>query len=449
MLWASRHLLASSDAAAAWAFQEKLEQSQWLNAEQHRARQIGQLSALLRHAAAHVPAYADSFVRAANISADTEVMWQSFPVLTRERLQANGEDFVATHIPPQHGKTSRTTTSGSTSRPVSVLHTDISAGWHRALTLRSQLWALSRFDGKLAAIRRYVASRADYPNGFEAPRWADASTLPMETGPVAGLSVATPLHEQIIWLKRHKPDVLVTFPTNLDALCRHASVNKIAMPRLKAILTLGEAMPEGIHGVARRVFGARVADTYSAAEVGEIAIQCPQFQHYHVQSESVLVEILDEAGQSCGPGETGRIVLTALHNYATPLIRYEIGDLATVGRPCACGRGLPVIAKVLGRHRNMMVSPDGSWFWPSFGLKSYMAVAPVLQGQFIQHTPTCLEVALVTERPLKAVEEEAIRQIIVARMPALHEIKFSYPGALKRGASGKFEEFICKVDDTP
>ena len=81
---------------------------------------------------------------------------------------------------------------------------------------------------------------------------------------------------------------------------------------------------------------------YSCEEAGYIALQCPQAEHYHCQSESVLVEVLDDEGRPCTPGQVGKVVLTALHNFAMPLIRYENQDYAEVGPPCACGRGLPV-----------------------------------------------------------------------------------------------------------
>ena len=99
---------------------------------------------------------------------------------------------------------------------------------------------------------------------------------------------------------------------------------------------------------------------YSAAEAGYLALQCPQQEHYHIQSESALVEVLDEAGNPCRPGETGTMVVTPLHNFAMPLIRYAIGDIAEVGAPCACGRGLPVLARLLGRVRQMLVLPSGA-----------------------------------------------------------------------------------------
>jgi phenylacetate-CoA ligase len=52
-------------------------------------------------------------------------------------------------------------------------------------------------------------------------------------------------------------------------------------------------------------------------------------------------------------------VVTPLHNFAMPLIRYAIGDYAEAGPPCACGRGLPVLARILGRARNLLTLPHG------------------------------------------------------------------------------------------
>jgi phenylacetate-CoA ligase len=59
--------------------------------------------------------------------------------------------------------------------------------------------------------------------------------------------------------------------------------------------------------------------------------------------------VLDQRGNPRGPGEVGRVVVTPLNNFAMPLIRYELGDTAEVGAPCACGRGLPVLTRILDR----------------------------------------------------------------------------------------------------
>ena len=88
---------------------------------------------------------------------------------------------------------------------------------------------------------------------------------------------------------------------------------------------------------------------YTCQEAGYLALQCPDYPHFHVQSENVLLEVVDDVGQPCGPGEVGRVLITSLNNFATPLIRYELGDYAEVGAPCPCGRGLPVLKRIMGR----------------------------------------------------------------------------------------------------
>src|SRR5262249_57510260 len=109
-----------------------------------------------------------------------------------------------------------------------------------------------------------------------------------------------------------------------------------------------------------------------------------------VQSENLLLEVLDERGRPCGPGETGRVVVTTLHNFAMPLIRYAIGDYATVGPPCPCGRGLPVLTRIMGRARNMLTLPDGKQIWPYFAGENLSGLAPTRQYQLVQTSRTPL-----------------------------------------------------------
>ncbi len=77
-------------------------------------------------------------------------------------------------------------------------------------------------------------------------------------------------------------------------------------------------------------------------------------------AETHIVEVLDEAGRPCRPGETGRVVITDLANFATPIIRYEIGDYAEVGRAEAfAGAASRCCNRILGRQRNLIMLPDG------------------------------------------------------------------------------------------
>lgn len=161
------------------------------------------------------------------------------------------------------------------------------------------------------------------------------------------------------------------------------------------------------------MLGVRVVDNYSSQEVGAIALECPESGLYHVQSESLIVEVLDDAGAPCSAGQIGRVVVTDLHNFATPLIRYELRDYAEVGPVCPCGRGLPTLARVLGRRRNMVMLPGGEHHWPLVGLHRYREVAAILQYQLVQHSLEEVEMRLVTAGgPLGQALEQRLRAIV-------------------------------------
>lgn len=186
-------------------------------------------------------------------------------------------------------------------------------------------------------------------------------------------------------------------------------------------------------------------DMYSAVEAGYLALQCPQHEHHHVQAESVFVEAIAEDGRACGPGETGRAVVTPMFNFAKPLIRYELGDFIEPGGRCPCGRGLPVLARILGRVRNMVTLPSGERFWPQLSALRYADVLPVRQHQIAQVAPDRLEVRLVADRRGTPAEEAQLREIIVKKIGYPFAIGFAYPEAIPRGRGGKFEQFKSEI----
>ena len=159
-----------------------------------------------------------------------------------------------------------------------------------------------------------------------------------------------------------------------------------------------------------------------------------------MQAEQGLVEILNERGEDCAPGEIGRVVVTPLANFAMPLLRYDIGDYAEVGDPCPCGRGLPVLRRVLGRERNMLVAPDGRRYWPFFGATLYRQIAPLTQYQFV-HTSrdASFEARLVVERPLTPAEQEGLRTRIQSTLPYPFRIDFNFVAEIRAAPAGNAE----------
>jgi phenylacetate-CoA ligase len=329
--------------------------------------------------------------------------------------------------------------------PISVLGTEATHFFWLAFTLRDQLWHGVDVTGKAAAIRHARPGRATYPEGVAAAAWSSATGAVYTTGPAALLSIRTPVHQQIEWLQRQDPDHLMTYPTNLMALLGYCREQGITFPRLRMVETLAEILYAEVRAACREVWGVKVVDMYSAQEVGYIALQCPDHEHYHVQSESALVEVLDEKERACRPGETGRMVVTPLHNFAMPLIRYDVGDYGVVGEPCPCGRGLPVLTSVLGRVRNMLTLPSGERFWPVFHSDRFLDMAPVRQYQVVQKNLDEIEVRLVVDRPLTEAGEEAIRKVVHGEVGDSFRVAFVYVDEIPRSKGGKYEDFRSEV----
>src|SRR5262249_43458018 len=57
----------------------------------------------------------------------------------------------------------------------------------------------------------------------------------------------------------------------------------------------------------------------------------------------------------------GRVLLTHLHSYATPFIRYDVGDLALLAERCPCGHDGPTIHNLYGRVTKALKHPDGTF----------------------------------------------------------------------------------------
>jgi phenylacetate-CoA ligase len=400
---------------------------------------MGQLEVLLRHTHSSVPHYRRAWSGLYDPNAPlTQERFSRLPRLTRRELQGNFDALKSERIPPTHGSVAEARTSGSTGSPVRVLKTQVTQAFWNAFTLRDHLWHRRDLRGKLAAIRHGV------PTG-EFAGWGTATHGVIATGPSVVLGVKEDIDAQLRWLQEQRPEYLLTYPSNLAELARRSQQLGMRMPGLREARTLGEVLPEEVRELCRRAWGVPVADVYSAEEIGYIALQCPQHEHYHIQSEAVRVEILDEHGAACQPGEIGRVVVTTLHNFATPLVRYELGDFAVGGVACACGRGLPVISRVMGRTRNILVSAAGKRYWPSLGSHGFPEIAPILQHQFVQKSPDLVEARLVTRAPLTPEQETRLRRHILSALPAGFRLSFVYCDRIARSAGGKYEDFVSEV----
>ena len=426
-------------AATVLAVLHQLEQSQWLPADALQSHQLRQLDGLLRHAYATVDWYRARWKGLYDPNAAlTYERFAHLPLLTRRALQEGFDALRSKRSPEAHGQPVEQRTSGSTGAPVRLLTTRLSGVYWNAFTLRDHLWHGRAFDKKLAVIRRET-------DKGKAPNWGAATAGVVTTGPSVGHSIRADAATLLDWLQVEQPGYLFTYPSLMTELARLSLSRGTPLPGLVEVRTLAESLGPDVRSLCRDAWGVPLTDLYSATEAGYLALQCPSHEHYHVQAEGVLLEVLDDTGAPCLPGQVGRIVVTSLHNFAMPLIRYDIGDYAEVGPPCDCGRGLPVLTRILGRVRNTLITADGKRYWPVFGARALMDSAPVRQYQFVQKTPQRIDARIVVAAPLTIAQETQFRERVMSQLPPGIDVQIVYCDRIERSAGGKYEEFVSEV----
>lgn len=421
---------------------------QWPH-ERLEAEQRNQLSLVVRHAMRTVPWYRDWSARTGTSADDILAPggWPSLPVLSRRDLQRLGPLLHSDDPYDAHGPVRSANTSGSTGRPVTFLENDVTRLFLAAHALRTTRWHRRDPSVTLATILidRRLRNRPGATGFANSRSWGWPLSLVYETGPMVSTHVWLPHARQLDWLARHEPHYLLTTPVNLQALLDLGQTMGFRPARLRDVATVAEAVDAGLRSQCLEQWAVPVIDTYSARETGCIAIQCPEGEGYHVMSESVMVEVLDEHDRPVVPGRTGKVVVTSLVNLAMPLLRYEIGDFAVAAGPCPCGRPHPLLERIVGRSRELWRMADGRLFWPDYQRTRLVADLPIRQHQFAQVGANLIEARLVVERPLTADEEAGIAAMMAERLPEPFQVRFAYPDEIPALPGGKFLYFVREV----
>ena len=432
------------------AVADQLLQNEWRPRSEIEARQLEQLCVLLRFAGKQSPFYADRF-RSIGFSPDdvTSVAdFRALPLLTRHDLQDRFEEIKAGELPAGTMAQGELRTSGSTAAPVKVVVSNVSHLMWNACTVRNEVWAGIDPRGTLVAIRRYPegSPRLYTEQGMGVDDWGGLVSRVFVTGPARFMDIGQELPAQLAMLLRVNPDYFLSYPTNLELLGRMLGDRREGLTRLKLVQTIGELLPLDTRDTIEEAFGAPVHDLYSCVEVGCIASQCPSGSGYHVHEENVLLEVIDEAGRPCPPGGMGRIVVTSLVNFAFPVIRYDVGDYATLADgPCPCGRNLLGLREIIGRKRGRILMPDGRTKYPVGVTRVMRLTEAVRQYMVIQHERTRFEVIIVPRQSFRAEHEEQVRERFRLLVGVPVEVSFTFVDHIERTPGGKYLDFVCKA----
>ncbi|HEY1560424.1 MAG TPA: AMP-binding protein [Caulobacteraceae bacterium] len=434
--------IAAGYAAVLGALFSQINETQWMEGDEIELMQRRQLQVLATHCAKYSPYFLRTLHGAGLTPVDLAAPGglQRLPRLSRRALQGT-KDIFCSMAPNSHMPIVESTSSGSTGTPVVVRTTSVGGLTQMACILRGYFWHGRNLADPVCAIRGQsdeLERRDD---------WGPPASVLFRTGPALHIPRVIDIATRIDMIEEFAPKVLTVTPSNLLAIVRRCAETGRRLPSLELICSIAEPVHDETRDEVRAAFGIEIVDTYSTQELGCIAIQCPVSGLHHVMAERMVVEVLDDEGEPCAEGQAGRLVITDMHNFATPLFRYEVGDWAEPGPPCPCGRGLPTIRRILGRERNLIVLPDGRRYWPRFGYARLVVIAPIIQFQFVQEARERIEMRLVMARPLTEAEAKNLTAYIQSRFDWPFEVRFTYfENEIPTGPGGKFEDFMCLVD---
>ncbi|WP_306257912.1 phenylacetate--CoA ligase family protein [Pararhizobium sp. IMCC21322] len=416
-----------------------LGRTQYYTPDRMQAYQRKLLEPLLHHARKEVPFYATRldllFADDGSIRWDA---WGDVPTFTRAEAQEAGNALFAKTAPDHVGGYTEGQTSGSSGTPLKFRVSATSGVINAAAAQRIFEWHDVDFSGKMALIID-LTGRFPFPRGATGRKWNVANP----NAPACQLSLSANVSMQLDWLLASEPDIFVTYPSNATAICELAEQRGTPVP-FHTFVSQGEVFNEDSKNYLMKVHGLKLIDRYGTSETGAIAAQCPTSNRFHQFSEANLMEVLDFGRNDLVKEGRGRMVLTPFYNYAMPLIRYENQDQVEITQtPCACGRSLPTLERVLGRQKNTFTYIDGTRSWPFLLRHEYAPFLPARQLQTIQKTKTDIEIRFVRDiSNTTPIDRKGLQAFLRKRLHPSIQLEIVETQSISRAASGKYEEWV-------
>lgn len=419
-----------------------LEESQWMTAKEIEDLQWTRFVSTLKQAYTHSPYYR-RVMQKRGLSPSSFNSFEDLerlPVLTRKDLQEHVEEMVCTNIP--RASRVRAATGGSTGQPTPFYQDADFINSYRAAAVRCSRWVgwdVGKSWARIWGANSDVSAYDDFvqrlglrlTNRMIIPAWE----LNEESLPTFAES-----------LQRFEPCMVEGYTTPLHVFARYLLSHSITGIRPTGIVSSAETLFAHQRKDMEAAFQSKVFDRYGTREVGAIAHECPQ-GGMHLQAEHLRLEFARD-GRLVDPGEPGQILVTTLTNYAMPLIRYDIGDVAAaMPQACPCGRGLPLMKHLEGRVQDLIVLPGGHYlpgeFFPHL-LKDF----DVREFQVRQTKIDELVLLLVKGHTLTEADIARLKNCVVNQVGQGMRLSVQIVDRIDRTQTGKWRYTISQVDSS-
>ncbi len=235
-------------------------------------------------------------------------------------------------------------------------------------------------------------------------------------------------------LRRFQPDALdgfFTCMTDIAHYLQRTGEKPGFSPR--AIFPTSETVSENGRALLEDVFSCKVYDQYASSEGAPFVMECSH-QTLHMDLSSGVFEHF---------GEGDEVLVTSFTTYATPLIRYRIGDsmvFAPEGTTCPCGMQSPIVESIQGRRLDFLYTPEGARV-NAGNVANLLKNMPnaVIRAQFLQEKLDEVTALLEVDRSLYREEhDQLLRREFLHKFGPQLRVNIRHVDEIPREASGKF-----------
>ena len=279
-----------------------------------------------------------------------------FPVVNKNIYTENYDLFCAPieKIPGQEGNLHIQSTSGSTGIPFSVPQ-DTLCRLKRIAIIKAENEKINFHSFEPMMHLRYLKSHGsniDFKHSKDLNIWyVDNSNLSEEK-----------ILKIIDTINKNRIKVVRGYMTSLDFITHYMVNNNIKFNHKVIFISVGELLQENLRIRICQDLHCYIISQYGNEEngiFGQSEINgCGNI--INLNGAGCIVEILKmDKDEPADKGEIGRIVVTDLTNYAFPMIRYEIGDVAA---PCDYYKNgdIKKISNLLGRKSDIIYDTKGT-----------------------------------------------------------------------------------------
>ena len=361
------------------------------------------------------------------------------PILTKAEIRANTESMISQGF--SRDRLLHFKTGGSTGKALDIFITEECSELRNACARRHDRWSGWKPGEPKAAVW----------GNPKLPTTLKEKILDKIIQPVIYLDTMAVTDESVLgfaesW-KKVKPTLLFGHAHSIFLLANFVEKLGIDIIRPRGIISTSMMLLPHERKTIERVFDVKVTDRYGCEEVSLIASECEKHEGMHLNIEHLVIEFIKDDGTAANPGETGRIIVTALMNYAMPFVRYEVEDMGVPSdKMCSCGRGLPLMEKVVGRTADFLVKRDGTRVAGISLIENTLTKYPGIdQMQIIQES---LDGFIINLVPGPDYSSE-IDQILVDYFKTIFgqdiEINILKVSTINPEKSGKYRFSICRV----